>query len=667
MNGDYTLSKMTLRTTAPAHHQRLKAMLMPETATEASGFVGVVSKWSVPDGALLAETQVLRTAGHLGICPDGQHIATGGISRNTAFSNCWPADHDPLGTNWVLSDVRRLILDNSLTMAALTGIRHAFPSHLDAMMQRSTIHTTLRSRADAFRICLLCSISISTSLLAANGQAADSDKREKPAPGEIVGLVVDGKGTPIAEATVDVWTSYPGNETKTDAKGRFRLKAGDGDNRVEVRVSKPGYSPYYQPQHQTGSAEFTFILESGTYIEGQILDLGGKPVPNATVNGKHGPHRGDGVLIGDVTTVTKSDTSGKYRMYVCPETYDVQVSVPGVGVARIEGVLAAKNKPKTLDIQLNKGVRFEAIVLDHANNKPVENFVLWSWQQQGVVGKSDTEGRIVIEGMLPGESEFNVGYGKPTKMRGMTVYRSGILGRWWSPDATVEWQDRTIENNGWQRNFDDLTFDLVAGMDPVTIFAERGVVFSGKVLDPDGNVVAGATVAPAKSGSGNSLTGDTRYSVTSSKDGSYRVVMPAGNTFAYNLIVHDGKYSQWRNWANGVTKPFESAPSQKFVNFDMKLTRPCTVKGRVISSSGGDVKGIKVSSQATNMFVNRYYDPTTKAKEDGSFELRFVRPGEHTIRTEPFHFRAQDGIPGSWRAVDLKEGEILEDIELRIE
>ncbi|QDT43690.1 Regulatory protein BlaR1 [Gimesia alba] len=493
-------------------------------------------------------------------------------------------------------------------------------------------------------------------------------EQPKPAaPDEIVGIVIDEAGKPIEGVLVDAWTWWKGTETKTNKQGVFRLKPKSDGGRAEVRISKPGYSPHYIFQQACGGDILTVMLNNKTYIEGQLFDPSGKPVPDATVQGLQGPKQGNGVLIKEVKTATMTDAAGRYRMYVFPDTYEMRVSVPGVGVARVPNIVVDKNQAKSLDLQLKQGVRFEARVIDADTGKPVEQVVLWSWQNRSVFGKSDADGRIVIEGMLPGEYSFQVGYGKSQKINGVTGYFHGILGRWWSSDAVKEWQHKTIQQNGWQRNFDDLTFDLSIGMAPVTIVVEKGVEFSGKVLDPDGNPVAGATVAPAKSGSGNSLTGDTRYSVTTKDDGSYRVVMPAGNRFEYNLIAHDGKYQQWRNWANGVSQPVHSSPNEKFDHFNLTLTRPCTVKGRVVSASGRSVKGLRVGAQAADLLVNRYYDPTTKTNADGIFELKFIRPGENYIRVEPFHFIATSGLPGTWEKVNLKSGETYEDIELVIE
>src|SRR6185312_477012 len=102
------------------------------------------------------------------------------------------------------------------------------------------------------------------------------------------------------------------------------------------------------------------------------------------------------------------------------------------------------------------------------------------------------------------------------------------------------------------RNFDGIDFDLKPGMEPVTITLERGVTVTGRVLDPEGKPVAGATVAPALTGTGNSLTGDTRFSAATDKDGHFSVLLPASGAREYNLVAHDGKDQQWRTWANGV-------------------------------------------------------------------------------------------------------------------
>jgi hypothetical protein len=79
-----------------------------------------------------------------------------------------------------------------------------------------------------------------------------------------------------------------------------------------------------------------------------------------------------------------------------------------------------------------------------------------------------------------------------------------------------------------------------------------------KVVDPDGKAVAQATVALARTGSGNSLTGDTRYCVKTKDDGTYRVCLPASGKVQYNLIAHDGSYNKWCNYAADVSEPMRT-------------------------------------------------------------------------------------------------------------
>ncbi len=52
---------------------------------------------------------------------------------------------------------------------------------------------------------------------------------------ELAGVVLDSEGEPLPDVLVDAWSWYPGNETRTDKQGRFRLKMGDASNNIEVQ------------------------------------------------------------------------------------------------------------------------------------------------------------------------------------------------------------------------------------------------------------------------------------------------------------------------------------------------------------------------------------------------------------------------------------------------
>ena len=186
-------------------------------------------------------------------------------------------------------------------------------------------------------------------------------------------------------------------------------------------------------------------------------------------------------------------------MYAQADVYDVQIRVPGVGVARVPETVLGFDEAKRLDIQLGPGLTFRAKLIDSVSGDPVPGVRLRALANQpGIDGRSGPDGVVVIRTMMPGRFLFQVD--------------SPAYARWWSDEAVSARNSSTFAavNRGWQRNFDEVDFDLTAAMTPVTIAVERGVTVTGRVVDPDGKPVAGATVAPALTGTGNSLTGDAR-------------------------------------------------------------------------------------------------------------------------------------------------------------
>ena len=208
-------------------------------------------------------------------------------------------------------------------------------------------------------------------------------------------------------------------------------------------------------------------------------------------------------------------------------------------------------------------------------------------------------------------------------------------------------------NRSPNRNFNYWELELTDGMPPLKIELERVVRITGVVQDPDGNPVAGATVAPAD-GTGNSLTGDTSFSVATAKDGTFVIELPASGAAKYNLEAHDGNQAQWRKWANGVLPPIQTKPGDELKNVVIKLTRPATVRGHVKDETGKALAHREVRASAADKLENRYYDPTTTTDKNGDFELRFIRPGDQFIQAAPFFWC---NVPEGGMTLKLKEGE----------
>jgi len=458
-------------------------------------------------------------------------------------------------------------------------------------------------------------------------------KGQKAGPSEISGIVTDQQGQPIEGVLVDVWTWYPGNETHTDKNGFFELKDFDPDQKtVEIRFSKAKYSPRYILRQPLGLKDTKVVLDDKTYFEGKVFDSDSKPVPNALIKAIAGPKDAEGVLIGEIPTVTTSGDDGSYRLYVQADTYDIQVKADK-GVVRLPKVDISKNNAKQLDFRLESSITFKAKVVDSQTGKPVEGIRLFHWKHEDVDGTSNSDGSIEIAGMLPGKFEFHV--------------EAEQCGRWWSQQCISKWNRRRIDNEetGWQRNFDGLDFDLSVGMEPVTIVTEKPAKINGEIVDPLGNRVAGATATLAKTGSGNSITGDTRYSFTTDENGKFEMIVPASKEAEYNLVAHDGEYDEWRKWANGVLQPIKTSPGDIINDIVIELGQPASVKGKVFDSSGNPAANHKVRSHAFDKLGNRYYDPTTRTDKNGNFEIKFIRAGKHYIQAYPFWLTAEQA-PG---------------------
>jgi hypothetical protein len=358
-------------------------------------------------------------------------------------------------------------------------------------------------------------------------------------------------------------------------------------------------------------------------------------------------------MLGEAYTETTSGPDGRYRLYVEPGAYDVEVRVPGVGVARFKEAIDA-DRAVNRDIRLEPGVTFVILTVEHGTGRPVGGVRLTHWMKPGVEGTSGPDGRIVIRDVPPGTySRFEV------KADGYT--------RWWSDACLSEWsRHKNDADRSFQRNFDWLDFEVKSGMSPVTVELERGVKVTGRVLDPDGSPVAGATVAPARTGTGNSLTGDTRFGVATDKDGRFTALLPASGDRDYNLVAHDGKYNQWRTWANGVLPPFRTKPGEELNGLELRLTRPATVRGRVTDTDGRPVANRQVRATAADLMENRYYDPTTRTAADGTYELKFIRPGEHYVQVAPFWGDARQAPEGTNRTLTLSASEVKDGVEFQV-
>ena len=217
---------------------------------------------------------------------------------------------------------------------------------------------------------------------------AEVDAIKDVAVGELAGTVVDDKGAPLEGVTVNVGYAHKGHETETDAKGQFRLKGFEHDEKVELILSKPGYSPETFMQQPTGVPGWVVALGTKTYFEGTVRGPGGKPAAGALVRANQGPKLGSGFRRSELWTETKTDAQGRYRLYVQPDAYELAFEAPGVGVARFDKRPIGYNKVEKLDVDLTPGITFHIECIDVASGDPVPGVRVSHWQNKKVKGRS---------------------------------------------------------------------------------------------------------------------------------------------------------------------------------------------------------------------------------------------------------------------------------------
>jgi hypothetical protein len=471
-----------------------------------------------------------------------------------------------------------------------------------------------------------------------------------PAPaGHLSGKVVDESGKPIPGVVIIIWARDHGD--RTDSQGHFSFTSLPPKRGFEIRFLKDNYCPRFIPAQPSGLAGLVVVLTNKTYFEGQVNDPAGKPVAGAKVRGDEGEKQSDGSVIPWVWTETTSDANGNYRLYVQPDTYDIQVRVPSVGVVRTGKLPIADGQTKHLDLNLTPGITFRARVVDSISNNPVAGVRLWSNQDPGIEGNSDPSGNLVIPFMVPGVISLNVdakGYA-----------------RWWSDLADKEWERQLDTRNGqlpW--NWNELEYDMKDAMPVASIVVEPEVKISGIVVDPDDKPVSGASVCIADTGTNRAIAGNERFSVVTTTGGAFQMTLPASETHGYNLFAHDRTHGKWRKYANGVLPILYTTPGQVLTNIKVTLTRPAAVRGHVVDEDGNPVVGREVRAVPSDLLEDMNNEPTARTDQNGDFELKYVRPTSQMIQVAPFVFRMNQIPQGTSVKVDLTEGQTLDGVNL---
>ncbi|MFC1693081.1 M56 family metallopeptidase [Candidatus Latescibacterota bacterium] len=223
------------------------------------------------------------------------------------------------------------------------------------------------------------------------------------------------------------------------------------------------------------------------------------------------------------------------------------------------------------------------------------------------------------------------------------------------------------------------------------------MTITGKVIDPEGNPVAGIPVdvareIPLTSSFGNSLTGDTRFTVRTDINGDFRITFPtniergnrnthftqlvrrnSGKNGGIVLVAHAGNNPtlvqdhRWiSNLANGISHPINLEKGD-VGPVTIKLTKGATISGTVNDSRGKLLPNQRVRVAYADGRYNRYYIPFTKTDDTGHFTISNVRPGKiWVIATEGYMiFDGKSPFPDNTLVtLEVSENSTIEEITM---
>lgn len=147
----------------------------------------------------------------------------------------------------------------------------------------------------------------------------------------------------------------------------------------------------------------------------------------------------------------------------------------------------------------------------------------------------------------------------------------------------------------------------------VVVVVHEPIVASGRVVDAEGQAVAGAKVLAATTITPGGPT--EKKSIDSGADGAFEVTMPAG--WLRLEARHGAEQSAARaEWVNG---------GKRLDGVELVVVQPVGLRGRVVTTDGTPVESAKVRLSA-----NAVYDGTTRS--DGTFEIAAIPGQAYTVK-----------------------------------
>jgi protocatechuate 3,4-dioxygenase beta subunit len=477
----------------------------------------------------------------------------------------------------------------------------------------------------------------------------------------------------------------PLSRTFTDsaADGTFRFTSLAGEGKLMVVGAAQGY-PNAFTQANAGDTDVRVVLRRGATLDVRIVsDAGEAPIVGAqvliAVGEKIKMDDGPGSLVGGLT-----DASGSAVLEVFPgEIQMAIVSAPGFppnfwdGSGRSAGMGQGMKGPPdakvpegrtTITFRMPTGVKLKGKVMD-TEGGPLAGVEVVSL---GFLGNGDK----TVSG-IDGAYELNV----------ITAeFSMGVTAR------LPGWVQDKIESP------DDDKKDARAAEATEKIMdirMRRAITVAGRVLDPEGRPVAGATVTvrPVQK------EGNFGFDMGRMLGGHANSITLANGTYAVDGVPSDGKvrvFARREGFVDGGTEPFEVGKDLAKAP-DVRLLAGANLDVKVLGPDGQGVGGARVRVEVERADKVQADDwesmmERESGKDDhrtgatGAVELTLLPPGKVTLRVtaagfapsgakvtigpdggpkEPLTVRLKPGITISGRVLD-GDGQALEGAVVRL-
>jgi len=332
------------------------------------------------------------------------------------------------------------------------------------------------------------------------------------------------------------------------------------------------------PKGPMPKMSFEVDPEGQLLLEGQVLDEQDHPVAGAEVRLSSVPAR-----------TTKTDTDGSFSFdKLLGRTYSVNARAGDKIGRAVAKVTASGGDPVV--IRLRQGATLTVTVTDAATQKPIAKARVMRLDtgDESDEATTDGAGQAVLHGVDEG---------------------------WVSVAATAPGYGPGTSSKG-------LGSDKQATLD---IALTKGPSVSGRVVDEQGQAIAGARVWAMDAANAWEGGAGERLAETTAKDGSFTI--PALAPGSYTLFAKDESH------APAVTPPIQIAPDKATTGVAIVMKAAAVVAGVVVGTDGTPVPYATVKIASTRWSADMTYRQAA-ADDKGAFEIKGLARAALRMRAE---------------------------------